>query len=211
MADAVNATRRYDSPRRREQAAATRREILDAAERLFADRGYAATTIAAIAGEAGVAVKTVYLAFETKAGLLRALWHLRLRGERDDVRVSEQPWFREVVDEPDPERKLRLNARNARAVKVRAGELMETLRTAAPSDPDIAELWERINAQFRDNQRSIAEMLPLRPGLDVEDAADIMWTLNHPDVWQLLVGRRGWTPEEREEWLVTTLRAQLLG
>src|SRR3954469_18835478 len=120
MAETVNPRRRYESPRRREQAAATRRQILEAAERLFAERGYAATTMAAIAGEAGVAVKTVYLAFETKAGLLRARWHLPRGGGRPDVRVGEQPWFREVVDEPDPERRLRLNARNARDVKVRA-------------------------------------------------------------------------------------------
>src|SRR3954466_14799599 len=130
MPEAVKPTRRYDSTRRREQAAATRLEILEAAQRLFEREGYGATTMAAVAAEAGVALKTVYLAFETKAGLLRALWHLRLRGERDEVRVSEQPWFREVVDEPDPERKLRLNARNSRAVKLRAGDLMETLRTA---------------------------------------------------------------------------------
>src|SRR3954469_22767399 len=136
MAETVNPRRRYESPRRREQAAATRRQILEAAERLFAERGYAATTMAAIAAEAGVAVKTVYLAFETKSGLLRALWHMLLRGEREDVRVSEQPWFREVVDEPDPERKLRLNARNSRVVKLRAAGLMETLRVTAPSDPD---------------------------------------------------------------------------
>src|SRR3954449_4364603 len=125
MPDRVKPTRRYDSPRRREQAAATRRAILDAAQRLFEREGYAASTMAAIAAEAGVSTKTVYLAFETKSGVLRALWHLLLRGERDDVRVSEQPWFREVVDEPDPERKLRLNARNSRVVKSRAADLME--------------------------------------------------------------------------------------
>ena len=70
--------RRYDSPRRREQAAATRREILEAAQRLFERQGYAATTMAAIATEAGVALKTVYVAFETKSGVLRALWNLLL-------------------------------------------------------------------------------------------------------------------------------------
>ena len=78
MTEAVK--RRYDSTRRRAQAEATKREILEAAERLFSEQGYVATTIAAIASEARVAPKTVYLAFETKAGLLRALWNLRLRG-----------------------------------------------------------------------------------------------------------------------------------
>src|SRR4030081_1218517 len=123
MAERVKTTRRYNSPRRQEQAAATRVEILEAAQRLFERQGYAATTMAAIAAEAGVALKTVYVAFETKSGVLRALWNLLLRGDEADVPVADRPWYREVVDEPDPERQLRLNARNARAVKERGAAL----------------------------------------------------------------------------------------
>src|SRR5215204_7329069 len=96
--------RSYNSSRRREQAAATRRDILGAAQRLFEQQGYAVTTMAAIAAEAGVALKTVYLAFETKSGVLRALWNLRLRGGRDEVPIAQQQWYREVVEEPDPQR-----------------------------------------------------------------------------------------------------------
>ena len=88
MAEPVKAKRRYDSPRRREAAATTRREILEAAERLFERQGYAATTMTTIAAEARVALKTVYVAFETKSGVLRALWNLRLRGERTGVRLA---------------------------------------------------------------------------------------------------------------------------
>src|SRR5437763_7119162 len=80
----------------------------------------------------------------TRSGLLRALWHCLLRGESEGVPVGEQAWFREVLDEPDPERQLRLNARNSRMVKVRAGAVMEVIRSAAPSDPDIGALWARI-------------------------------------------------------------------
>src|SRR5512133_86657 len=93
----VNPSRRYDSPRRREQAAATRRAILDAAERLFADRGYAATSVPTIAAEAGVAVKTVYVAFATKAGVLHALWDNRLGGDDQPVSVLERPWYRQLI------------------------------------------------------------------------------------------------------------------
>ena len=214
MTDGVKPRRRYDSPRRREQAEATRRDILAAAQRLFEAQGYAAATMAAIAAEAGVALKTVYVAFETKSGLLRALWHLLLRGDRDDVPVGEQPWFRAVVDEPDPERQLRMTARNSRAVKQRAGALMEILRSAAPTDPEIATLWDRIQTDFHANQRAIVESLhekgALRPDLDVGGAADILWTLNHPNVWQLLVGERGWTAERFEDWLIDALCSQLL-
>src|SRR3984893_2938089 len=141
MAEPVKAKRPYDSPRRREQTAATRLEILDAAQRLFERDGYPATTMAAIATEARVALKTVYVAFETKSGLLRALWNHVLRGGREAVPVAEQPWYREVLEEPDPERQLRMNARNSCVVKRRIGELLEVIRSAAPTDHDIATLW----------------------------------------------------------------------
>ena len=95
-------------------------EILESAQRLFEQQGYAATTVAAIAADAGVALKTVYVAFETKSGVLRALWHVLLRGDDDNVTVQDRDWYREVLAEPDPERQLRLNARNSRVVKQRA-------------------------------------------------------------------------------------------
>jgi AcrR family transcriptional regulator len=214
MADPVKATRRYDSPRRREQAAATRLEILAAAQRLFERDGYAPTTMAAIAAEARVALKTVYVAFETKAGVLRALWNLRLRGEREELPVAEQEFYREVLDEPDPGRKLRLNARNSRLGKLRIGALAEVIRSAALLDPESASLWERINSDYFANQRAIVEGLAesgaLRGDLDVQHATDLLWTLNHPNTWQLLVAHRGWTPEEYEQWAGDTACAQLL-
>src|SRR5215211_7849313 len=213
MAEHVK-SRRYESPRRREQAAATRREILEAAQRLFERQGYAATTMAAIAAEAGVALKTVYVAFETKSGLLRALWHLLLRGDEEDVPVGDRRWYREVIEEPDPERQVRLTAHNSAAVKRRAADLMRVIRDAAAADPDIDALWRRIQSDFYDNQRRIVEALharkALRPGLDVARAADIVWTLNHPDLWHLLVGERGWAPKRYEQWLGNTICAQLL-
>src|SRR5215207_1419264 len=208
-------SRPYNSPRRREQAAATRTAILAAAQALFEREGYAGTTMAAIAAEANVASKTVYLAFETKSGVLRALWNKLLRGDQEDVPVAAREWYREAVEEPDPERQLRLNARNARAAKTRVAALLEVIRTAAPADPDIAALWSRIQTEFHANQRVIVERLDaknaLTPGLDVDRATDILWTLNHPDVWQLLVRERGWTPEDYEQWFADTACSQLLG
>jgi AcrR family transcriptional regulator len=214
MAERVK-PRRYDSPRRREQAAATRRAILDAAQRLFERQGYAATTMAAIAAEADVALKTVYVAFETKSGLLRALWHLVLRGDEEDAPVDERAWYRETLEEPDAERRLRRNARNSRAVKQRAAEMLRVIRDAAPTEPDIGALWERIQTEFYENQHAIVRTLradgALRPGLDVRRGTDVLWTLNHPDVWLLLVGERGWTPARYERWFADTACAQLLG
>jgi AcrR family transcriptional regulator len=214
MAEAVKRTRRYDSPRRREQAAATRREILDAAARLFVQQGYAGTTMQAIAGEARVALKTVYVAFDTKSGVLRALWNLRLRGDEGDAPVSERPWYREVVEEPDPQRQLNLTAGYSRAVKERIGPLFEVIRGAALIDPDIAALWSRIQTEFHATQGAIVQALDakgaLRQRLGVERATDVLWTLNHPATWQLLVGERGWTPAEWEEWFADAAATQLL-
>jgi AcrR family transcriptional regulator len=215
MSEPVKPRRAYNSPRRREQAAGTRRAILDAARRLFERQGYPATTMAAIAREAGVASKTVYVAFETKGGILRALWNLLLRGDDDEAPVAERAWYREVIEEPDPQRQLRLNARNSRLGKQRVAAIAEVIRTAAPSDPETAELWGRIQAEYRENQRAIAESLArkaaLAPGVDVEEAADVLWVVNHPGTWQLLVCERAWTPERYERWAGDVAVAQLLG
>jgi len=214
MPEPVKPKRRYDSTRRRAQADATRREILEAAGRLFERQGYAATTMAAVAAEAGVALKTVYVAFETKSGLLRALWNSLLRGDQGSTPVAESEWYREVLDEPDPERTLRLNARNSRLGKERIGGIVQVIRAAAPVDPEAQALWERIESEYHANQRRVVESLApgaLRPGLDVGRAADVVWTINHPGTWHLLVGERGWTPDQYEEWCADLACAQLLG
>lgn len=214
MAERVKAKRRYHSPRREQQAAETRREILEAAHRLFETQGYGATTMAAIAKAAGVSLKTVYLAFDTKGGLVRALWNLRIRAGRDEIPIAEQPWYREVLDEPDPARQLRLNARNSRAAKLRIATVLEAIDAGAPHDPEIATLWDRIQTEYHSNQRVIVETLEekhaLRPGLNVARATDILWTVNHPNLWHLLVGERGWTPEEYEDWCADVACSQLL-
>jgi AcrR family transcriptional regulator len=215
MMGPVKSTRPYDSPRRREQAAATRADILEAADQLFAAQGYPATTMAAIATAAGVSLKTVYVAFETKAGVLRALWNLRLRGDEGDAPIAERQPYLDVLAAADPAEQLRLNARNSRAGKIRLGAVIEVIRSAAAVDQDIEALWTRIGTEYLANQRaiveSIAEKGALRPGLDVDPAADMLWTINHPTVWQLLVGERGWTPEHYEQWALDAARAELLG
>jgi hypothetical protein len=117
---------------------------------------------------------------------------LRLKGDQDEAAVAERPWYREVVEEPDPERQLRRNAGNAREVKQRIGGVLKALRSAAPVDPDAAVLWELIGSDVYDNQRVIVVSLhaerALRPGLDVDRAA-----------------------EQWERWFADTACAQLLG
>jgi len=211
----VKAKRRYDSTRRRAQAEATRGDILEAARRRFERDGYAATSMEAIAADAGVALKTIYVAFGTKSGVLRALWNHLLRGGRDETPVAEQSWYRELVAEPDPERQLRLAFAASREVKLRIAGVLEVIRGAGQVDPETAALWSRIQSEFHANQRVIVESLDRRhalaEGLDVDAATDVLWTINHPNVWQLLVGERGWAPERWERWSADLACAQLLG
>ena len=214
MTTDVKGGRPYHSPRRAQQAATTRLEIVRAAQRLFEAQGYAPTTMTAIAAEANVALKTVYLAFETKPRLLRAVWDLALKGDDADAPVAERPWYVAVLEEPDPERKLRRLAEASCVVKQRIAALLRVIRDAAPSDQEIGELWALIQSDFHANQGAIIATLDkanaLAPGLGAARATDILWTLNHPDVWLLLVGERGWTPKQFETWFGDTAIHQLL-
>jgi AcrR family transcriptional regulator len=213
MSRSVKPRRRYESPRRREQAAATRQAILEAAERLFAKQGYVGTSVAEIAEEARVALKTVYAVFGTKAEVLRGLWNLRMRRDEEPVPMPERPWYRAIVDEPDPHRRLALVAHNSRIVRERTAHVTEIVRQAAPADEQIAALWERFQLEFYElGVRGIVETLEHDGVLadDLTTAADIGWTLTHPDLYQLLVRQRGWSPEAYERWLAETLSAQLI-
>lgn len=207
--------RQYDSPRRREQAVATRRKILESSRKLFEADGYEATSIAAIASAASVSVKTVYLAFATKSGLLIALWNFLLRGDEEPVPVGQRPWYRAVLEEPDPSQQLRLNVQNATKIRTRIAPMLEVISGASVSEPEVAALWRRIQTEYYDNQaaiiKSIEQKGALRMGLDITRATDILWTLNHPAAYQLLVVERGWTPAEYEQWLGDLLCGQLLG
>jgi AcrR family transcriptional regulator len=206
--------RRYNSARRKQQAEATRRTIVDAAQLLFERDGYVMTTMDDIAAQAGVALKTVYSAFTTKSGLLRAVWDLLLKGDSDDAPVAQRAWYMAVLDERDRERQLRLLAHHACVVKVRIAALLRVIRSASVVDPDGADLWRLIQTDFYANQRAIIDTLhergSLRAGLGPVEATDILWSLNHPDVWLLLVGERGWTPAAFESWFGDTLCQQLL-
>jgi len=208
-------SRRYVSPRREAQAAETRRIILDAARRLFEEGGYAGTAVPSIAAAADVAVKTVYLAFESKAGLLRAVWEARLGGDEEATPVLERRWMRELTDEVQPAGKLRLLAAQSRRVKTATGRLLEVIRTAAATDPEIAALWQDIEAKLLRVQRVVVDQLAavdaLRPSLEPEEAADLLWTLNHPSVWHLLVRERRWSAARYEQWLFESACLQLLG
>ena len=160
-------------------------------------------------------LKTVYGAFTTKSGVLRATWDLLLKGDVDEAPVAARAWYVEAIEEERPRRQVELIVRNSCRVKQRIGALLGVIRGAGSVDADAAALWELIQQDFHANQHalvvSIAEHGGLRAGLDVATATDLLWTLNHPDVWLLLVGERGWPPERFEAWFAEAARLQLLG
>ena len=176
--------------------------------------GYVATTVEAIAADAGVSAKTVYDAFATKAGVLRGVWDLALKGDTDDAPVADRPWFVQMLQEPDPGKIVTLVADNSVAVKQRIGSVLRVIRDASSVDDDSAVLWNLIGSDFHANQRVIVETIAkrkgLKSGLSVDRATDVLWTLNHPDTWLLLHDERGWSPKEFEKWFAATAAQQLL-
>jgi AcrR family transcriptional regulator len=216
MTKAVKTARRYESPRRREQAQQTRREIVGAASSLFLARGYAATTMAAIAAEAGVVVETVYRAFDGKAALFRAVVEAALAGgiERAEQPVEARPAIAAVIAEPDPARQVELYAATQPGIHRRAGPLLRALRDARGLDPELARVWEEMEAWRRRGQGQFAEMLAsrgvLRPELSSATAGDIVWTLCSLAVHDLLVLERKWSLQRYGEWLAAALKRELL-
>ena len=208
--------RPYRSPLRERRAQETRAAILDAAERLFAERGYVRTRLSDVATEAGVSAATVKLVFGTKPELLLSLWHRTLAGGVDDPPpVADRPEYRAIFETPDPAEALRLNAHGATRARTRFATLARVIEAAAAADDEIAGLWSKMGGEFYQNQRRIIEHLhargQLRPELTVDEATDILWTINSTRTFQMLVHDRGWTPARYAAWVTATLQRELLG
>lgn len=206
--------RRYASTYRDEQARETQRRICAAAHKLFTNRGYVATTIEDIAAAAGVARPTVFTAVGNKRQIIKLVRDVALAGDEEPVPVPERDWMRRVFDDPDPRRALVLYAENLRSMFGRAAAIELTIEAAADADPDIRELYAVSLEQRRRGcgliVRALADKGPLRTGVDLETAGDILFALASPAVYRLLVRDRRWSPQRYEEWLAGTLVSQLL-
>jgi AcrR family transcriptional regulator len=210
----VKSARRYDSTLRRQQAVQTRARILDAAERLFANRGYGATTMEQIASEAEVATDTVYAAFRNKPGLLHALIDVRIGGDDAPVALIDRPGPQAVQVERSQKRQIAGIAAGVAEVLERSRPVDDIMRGAVAVDPEIAALRARIQGARYDNMRRFASWVaangPLRGGMDQDEAAAILWTLASPEVHRLLISERGWSTERYGAWLAGTLTRVLL-
>jgi AcrR family transcriptional regulator len=206
--------RSYHAPRRQEQARRTRRAILDAAGGLFVERGYAATTMSAVAEAAGVALDTVYAAVGPKPVLFRLLVETAISGSEEPVPALERDYVRAIRAEPDPARKLVLYAQAVGRIQQRLAPLVQVLQQAAAGDAELRALWQAIADRRAANMRLFAAELAatggLRPGLSVEEAADVLWSTNSPELYLLLVGQRGWDPDRYQQWLADAWQRLLL-
>ena len=210
MTEDVNPRRAYDSPLRREQADATQRAILDAARTLFLERGYVATSIAAIADRADVSAATIYQTFGNKRSVLARLVDVSIAGDAAPVPVADRPWVRTLADEPDLRLRIRALARNGAAILERRAPIDAVVAAAAATDPEIATLWRQMRDERHGGQARLLKLVageaPLRRG-----AADVLYAIGSPETYRSLVEDRGWSPARFERWYAEAIERLLLG
>jgi AcrR family transcriptional regulator len=208
--------RSYDSALRREKAEQTRLSIAGAAGRLFAERGYTATSIDDIASCANVGRATVFTSIGGKPELLKEAYRLAVRGRANATTpLGQQAHSRKVLAEADPGRLLAGYAEALVGVGRRLGPLYEAVRAAAHADLEARELWDLLTEERRTGAgrviTALASRHALRSGLDPDTATDILWVLADPSLYHLLVQRRHWTQSHFRAWLTETMQLQLLG
>jgi len=214
MTESHTRKRSYTSTRRQAQAAETRRQIVAAAHRLFIERGYTGTTLDDIARAAGTAVQTVYAAFGNKRAILIRLVEVSVGGDEQAVPILERSEPQAVRQVPDQRRQLELFAHGIAEIMARMSPIFEILRMAAKSEPDIANILSNLLAERLQNMTKFAGWVaangPLRDGVDLDAAGESVWLLTSAEVYQLLMGDRGWPRERYERWLADALITLLL-
>jgi AcrR family transcriptional regulator len=203
--------RGYDASGRQAQAERNRARILQAAHRLFVAQGYAGTSIAQIAREAGVSGPTVFAGFKSKVNLLKTAVDTAIVGDDQAVPLAARPLMRRVHDGQTFDEVVSRFADVVADVAPRAGPIAFVAYAAADADPEIARLVATLDAQRLAGAEMLAATVAAR--LDVTDPEvitrirDTIWTLNSPLQWDLLVRQRGWTTQAYRDWVATALAA----
>ena len=212
MAAKVKRIRRYDSTRRQDGAQRRRAAIVESASRLFLREGYVGTTIAKIAGDAGVSEETVYKAFGNKIALVRAIRDRALAGAGPVH--AERRSDRMQARENDPRRIIRAWGVLTTEVAPRVAPVLLLLRQAAASDRELAKLQAEMDearlTRMTHNAQTLLKGGHLRPGIDLDEAADVLWTYSSPELYELFVIRRGWTVERYGRFVADAMIAALL-
>jgi len=214
VATEVKRKKSADPKRGQARTRLARAAVVDAAQTLFLERGYGATTIEAISALSDVPPATVYRLFSSKRGILKALLDVSIVGDDEAVPLPDRPHVRSLLANPDAKNQLAGFVGITAQVNSRTAPIYRILVSAAASDPDAAALLDELTQQRHQGQRLVARALArtdaLRPELRERDAADIIHALMSPEVYRLLVVDRGWRPERYERWLTEILIDQLL-
>jgi AcrR family transcriptional regulator len=214
MDSGVKKSRSRDGNPRQARTRLARGAVVEAARMLFAERGYAGTTMEAISDRSGIPQPTVYRLFSSKRGILKALLEVSIVGDDEAVALQDRPHARALLADRDPRTQLSGFAGITCDVMSRTASVYRILVSAADSDPDAAALLAEQTRQRQAGQgliaRSLAQAGALQPHLRERDAADIIHALMSPEVYRLLVSDRGWDPQRYEQWLRGTLIDQLL-
>lgn len=199
--------RRYQSKRRDQHAAETRRTVLDAAAELFADRGWAGTGMRDVARAAGVSVETVYAHFGSKPALLKATLDIAVVGDDRDVPLAQRPDFH-ALGAGTRSQRARAAASLVRQVNDRTYRIRRVLREAAASDADLDRQVHELEQRRRADVEDGATLVAGRPVTATE--RDGLWAVLSLEVFQLLIDRAGWSATEYEDWLADTIVRLLL-
>jgi AcrR family transcriptional regulator len=206
-------SREYDNSRREAAALQTRRAVIDAAHRLFLEKGYGGTALTEVAAEAGVSVQTVYGQLGSKRNLLKEVIDVAVAGDHEPIAMRDRAEAAAVLAEPDPETKLRMLAATFTEGGVRIAPIDRVMRSAAAVDPEVAEQARQEDQSRLFGMTEIAQHLlaagALRDGVTVEAAAQVLWWLNGPATFRPLVVEQGWSLEAYEVLLGDLLVAAL--
>jgi len=212
MTEGVKGRRAYNAAGRQKQAQASRARVLAVAREMLLTRGYYATTVPAVAKAAAVSPQNVYKAFGNKPALLKAVFDVAIAGDDEPIAMVQRPALSRVREEPDPREKLRLYGRFVAETAPRHAPIQLLVRAAAATDADAATLWDQLCAERLRGMTMFARALAehLRDDVTVDDARDLLWAHNSPELYDLLVNAREWSPARFGDWLAQSLIDALL-
>jgi AcrR family transcriptional regulator len=207
MVKSLAGKRTYSTGLRKEQALVTKNRILDAASRLFVERGYSSVTVEDIAHEAGVAHQTVYAVFGTKLAVAQCIIWSSFQTEGIDQLMAQ------ARESEDVEIHIRIGARMARRLNERFASIVRFMRESG--DPGLLAEYHKIEGlRFEQIRAQVSEVLKntkrLRATMSVADALASIWAMTGTDLYNQLISGRRWTPARYEEWLADALVTMVL-
>ncbi len=197
--------RSYDASGRREQARARRLAVVIAARDLFEHDGFRPTTIAAIAAHAGVSAESIYKGFGTKAALAKAVFDFVIAGDDERVAGADRGAAQAIRDERDVGRKVAMFADGLAARQARSAPVQILIRDGRHVDDALTPIWTTLNDEALLGMTMLGRHLldtgQLRPGIDIDEVRDVLWTYLAIDNYERLVLQRGWPLDRYTHWL----------